>query len=267
MAGLARTMSEPAQDVFTVYMGEGNRDIRRTADLCNLSPQVVGQMSARYGFPELARDSDSAHVQSMIAATRRKLADSLPSAADTIIAAASNRYGFGGKNVAGNVTVNALRAALATLAMHGISPLTRAQVGLILDTDTANVREVSPDFVASLVSQGDVATLLAIAQGVHRDSEGATITAGGAAVSGIPGEGGAPSDFTSDQPGGRVGSDPSTFALDPSDSEDIEGEYRVLSAVEWDRERTRAAAPAVEDFLDFAFGEQPGDVVEAERRR
>lgn len=250
MSGLAH-LPERAAAIFDTWIGPGERSSKRTAELLGMSMVTVNNVAGRYGFSELARDLDREELQHRVARTRAQLAESLPSAVQTLVASMAVTIGENGKPLPGSPSQVALKSALAVLAVHGISPLTRQQVGLVtqeLGTNSLGDGGLDAE-VAQALASGDTATLIALAAGGTRTRHPAPYP-----VPGMP-----PQDFTSAQPGGRVGSDPPSPLvqdLDVMDGEAVDATYRVLSPKEWDEQQRRGE---LVENMDFDFGEQPGD--------
>lgn len=230
-----------AREVFQTYLNQGQRDIDQTATLVGMHQNHVEAMVERYGFVEMARDSDMQRVMALAAYTRRKLAEQLPVFADTLIASATSRTTEAGNTPSSAPTPSSVKSALAGLAMFGLSPLTRSDVALIRPHGSDGELGRIPDdaLVARLIEAGDTVALTALAAG-------RPLPHGADQAPGDPVAGGARGDFTSDQPGGRVGSDP----LNPL-FEGPEPSYRVLSDEEWRGEQAGGE--------EFVFGEQPGE--------
>ncbi len=250
MSGLAH-LPERAAAIFDTWIGPGERSSKRTAELLGMSMVTINNVAGRYGFSELARDLDREELQHRVARTRAQLAESLPSAVQTLVASMAVTIGENGKPLPGSPSQVALKSALAVLAVHGISPLTRSQIGLVTDELATTSRSADLDAeVAQALASGDTATLIALAAGAN---------VRGRHPHPYPHPGMPPQDFTSAQPGGRVGSDPPSPLvqdLDVMDGEAVDATYRVLSPKEWDEQQRRGE---LVENMDFDFGEQPGD--------
>lgn len=193
------------------YLDVGN--VAAVARELGLPRITVQKWSERWQFRAIAQELDDAATRDALAYGRRKWAQSIPAAVDTIAQASTDRFGDDGKPSPGAVTPTALKAAITLV--HGSGALASRLTSSPADA----IGAAAFDRVAQLLAAGDTAALLALATGQTAPDAGAR----------IPGQGVLPGDFASDQPGGRVVPGTSygeTSALDADGSDVIEAVLR-----------------------------------------
>ncbi len=178
---------------FELYLHDGRRNASEVARLCGTPRPTVQRWSERYGWRDRAADIDRDHTDAAITDARARHARRLGEA-DTVIGLALRaRIGpdgtpystdDSGKHVDAPAPM-ATRAALAVYANHGIKPPQHVTLDVRQPAALPYTAAELNAMLAAALASGDTATLLALQSGRLPTAP-------------------PPTDFASDQPGGRA---------------------------------------------------------------
>lgn len=206
---------------YVTWLGEGERSPTKTARLLGIPKPRVANWVHRHRWKELAAAEDSESRDAAIATAYSRLAALAGKALATIEASIDARLDAQGKPPPGSPTTTAVRSAFNTLAVFGIVP----QRAATLTVQHAAPLPVSDAELDALLAAGDMPALLALAAGEPLPPR---VRAAVAAATPPPQTPSPPQDFTSGQPGGRGGRDPSSPITEPSATPPDEGDVSLV---------------------------------------
>jgi hypothetical protein len=173
---------------YLTWRNDAGRNYAKAAQLLAVPESTLKSAGESQRWRERALRDDTAHREHVTADTWARLAAELPTFATTVVAAASIRTDANRKPPPDSPTLTALKAALAGLAMFGITPVRTANLTISTPTTAASLTDDDLDTLT-------LDQLIAVSLGRPITRE-------------LPADTPPPQDFPSTQPGGREVTDP-----------------------------------------------------------
>jgi hypothetical protein len=177
-------MPDDVARAYAIWDSVAAGNVSETARLLEMRRPTVQDWSQRYRWKERQANQRAEDRDRTISHAWARMAADLPNAVETVLAARTSVYDESGKPTPGTPTPMALKAALAHLAMFGITPLRTINATLTTATST-------PTYTDDELDAMSVDELIALSLGKP-----------------LPPTLPPPQDFTSTQPGGREVTDP-----------------------------------------------------------
>lgn len=159
---MPETSTPDLDSLYQRWRTDCQRDYAQLAQDCDIPHYELRAIGARYAWSERAHDDDARDMRDRIEGTVVFISKSLPKAGATIdraLVASTSEYG---RPEAGSPAPTAIRASWELLRTFGISP---TKVHTLLLGSESQGSGIEPATIAAWLADGNVAALLAAAQG------------------------------------------------------------------------------------------------------
>lgn len=212
---MAETLTPDLDSLYQRWRTDCQRDYAQLAQHCDIPHYDLRALGARYAWSERAHDDDARDMRDRIEGTIVLISSGLPIAGATIKRALVATTSEFGRPEVGSPAITAIKSSWELLRTFGISP---AKVHTLLLGSESQSSGVEPATIAAWLADGNVAALLAAAQGRTLPTHA------------HPAGEGVPSDFLSTHAEGRAG----LGTLNPIPQRSVKRKSGPLSPEEWD---------------------------------